>query len=75
MDQARGHRDRTYQEGFLGDRTFRVSITGGLSLCDDSEFLPENPPAAQPGHGRAARPPLVVSMVSKGLTAADQVHR
>ena len=34
-------RDRTYQEGFWGGRTFRVVDTGGLVFDDDSEFLPE----------------------------------
>ena len=40
-DQPGVTRDRTYQEGFWGDRTFRVVDTGGLVFDDDSEFLPE----------------------------------
>ena len=34
-------RDRTYQEGYWGDRTFKVVDTGGLVFDDDSEYLPE----------------------------------
>ena len=40
-DQPGVTRDRTYQEGYWGDRTFRVVDTGGLVFDDDSEFLPE----------------------------------
>ena len=41
QDQPGVTRDRTYQEGFWGNRTFRVVDTGGLVFDDDSEFLPE----------------------------------
>lgn len=33
-------RDRTYQEGFWGERDFLVVDTGGLVFDDDTEFLP-----------------------------------
>ena len=50
-------RDRTYQEGFWGGRTFRVVDTGGLVFDDDSEFLPEIREQASFGDGRSLRGP------------------
>ena len=40
-DQPGVTRDRTYQDGYWGDREFKVVDTGGLVFDDDSEFLPE----------------------------------
>lgn len=37
-DQPGVTRDRTYQEGYWADRTFKVVDTGGLVFNDDSEF-------------------------------------
>ena len=33
-------RDRSYQDGFWGDREFKLVDTGGLVFDDESEFLP-----------------------------------
>ena len=40
-DQPGVTRDRSYQDGFWGDREFKFVDTGGLVFDDDSEFLPE----------------------------------
>ena len=37
-DQPGVTRDRTYQDGYWGDREFKVVDTGGLVFDDDSEF-------------------------------------
>ena len=64
-------RDRTYQEGFWGDRTFKVVDTGGLVFDDDSEFLPEIREQANLALAEAAVAVVVVDG-QQGLTAADQ---
>ena len=40
-DQPGVTRDRSYQNGYWGDKEFRVVDTGGLIFDDESEFLPE----------------------------------
>ena len=70
-DQPGVTRDRTYQEGFWGDRSFRVVDTGGLVFDDDSEFLPEI--REQVGLALAeAAVALVIVDGQQGCTAADQ---
>ena len=64
-------RDRTYQEGYWADRTFRVVDTGGLVFDDDSEFLPEIREQANLALAEAAMA-LVVVDGQLGCTAADQ---
>ena len=61
-DQPGVTRDRTYQEGFWGDRTFKVVDTGGLVFNDDSEFLPEIREQAK----------LAMAEGQYGITAADE---
>ncbi|MCP9915374.1 ribosome biogenesis GTPase Der [Cyanobium sp. ATX 6F1] len=70
-DQPGVTRDRTYQQGFWGDRTFRVVDTGGLVFDDDSEFLPE---IRQQANLALAEATVAVVIVDgqQGLTAADQ---
>jgi GTP-binding protein len=63
-------RDRTYQEGFWGDRRFRVVDTGGLVFDDDSEFLPEIREQAQLALAEAAVAVLITDG-QQGITAAD----
>jgi GTP-binding protein len=70
-DQPGVTRDRTYQEGFWGDRTFRVVDTGGLVFDDDSEFLPEIREQANLALAEAAVA-VVIADGQQGLTAADQ---
>jgi GTP-binding protein len=64
-------RDRTYQEGFWGDRSFRVVDTGGLVFNDDSEFLPEIREQAGLAMAEASVAVVIVDG-QQGLTAADQ---
>jgi GTP-binding protein len=64
-------RDRTYQEGYWGDRTFRVVDTGGLVFDDDSEFLPEIREQANLALAEAAVA-VVIADGQQGLTAADE---
>ncbi|MEB3199874.1 MAG: ribosome biogenesis GTPase Der [Synechococcaceae cyanobacterium] len=64
-------RDRTYQEGFWADRSFRVVDTGGLVFEDDSEFLPEIREQAALALQEAAVALLIVDG-KQGLTAADE---
>jgi GTP-binding protein len=64
-------RDRTYQEGFWGDRTFRVVDTGGLVFDDDSEFLPEIREQANLALAEASVA-LVIVDGQQGCTAADE---
>ncbi|MFM7549636.1 MAG: ribosome biogenesis GTPase Der [Cyanobacteriota bacterium] len=64
-------RDRTYQEGFWADRTFKVVDTGGLVFDDDSEFLPEIREQANLALAEAAVA-LVIVDGQQGCTAADQ---
>ena len=70
-DQPGVTRDRTYQEGFWGDRTFRVVDTGGLVFDDDSEFLPEIREQANLALAEAAVAVVIVDG-QQGLMAADQ---
>ncbi len=70
-DQPGVTRDRTYQEGFWGDRQFRVVDTGGLVFDDDSEFLPEIREQANLALAEAAVAVVIVDG-QEGLTAADQ---
>ena len=70
-DQPGVTRDRTYQEGYWADRTFRVVDTGGLVFDDDSEFLPEIREQANLALAEAAVA-LVVVDGQQGCTAADQ---
>jgi GTP-binding protein len=63
-------RDRTYQEGFWGDRRFRVVDTGGLVFDDDSEFLPEIREQALLALAEAAVAVLITDG-QQGVTAAD----
>jgi GTPase len=70
-DQPGMTRDRTYQEGYWGDRTFRVVDTGGLVFDDDSEFLPEIREQANLALAEAAVA-LVIVDGQQGCTAADQ---
>jgi GTP-binding protein len=70
-DQPGVTRDRTYQEGFWGDRTFRVVDTGGLVFEDDSEFLPEIREQALMALQEAVVAVLIVDG-QMGRTAADE---
>ena len=70
-DQPGVTRDRTYQEGYWGDRTFKVVDTGGLVFDDDSEFLPEIREQANLALAEAAVA-LVIVDGQQGLTGADQ---
>jgi GTP-binding protein len=69
-DQPGVTRDRTYQEGFWGDRQFRVVDTGGLVFDDDSEFLPEIREQAQLALAEAAVA-VMITDGQQGITAAD----
>ena len=70
-DQPGVTRDRTYQEGFWGDRTFKVVDTGGLVFNDDSEFLPEIREQAKLAMAEAAVAVVIVDG-QYGITAADE---
>lgn len=70
-DQPGVTRDRTYQEGFWGDRRFRVVDTGGLVFDDDSEFLPEIREQANLALAEASVAVVIVDG-QQGLTGADQ---
>jgi len=63
-------RDRTYQEGFWGDRSFRVVDTGGLVFDDDTAFLPQIREQAALALSEAAVAVLVTDGQS-GVCAAD----
>ena len=64
-------RDRTYQEGYWGDRTFKVVDTGGLVFDDDSEYLPEIREQARLAMAEASVA-LVIVDGQQGITAADE---
>lgn len=64
-------RDRTYREGFWGDRTFKVVDTGGLVFDDDSEFLPEIREQANLALAEAVVAVVIVDGQA-GVTAADE---
>ncbi|MFM8543974.1 MAG: ribosome biogenesis GTPase Der [Vulcanococcus sp.] len=70
-DQPGVTRDRTYQEGFWGDRTFKVVDTGGLVFDDDSEVLPEIREQANLALAEATVA-LVIVDGQQGCTAADE---
>ena len=70
-DQPGVTRDRTYQQGFWSDRTFRVVDTGGLVFDDDSEFLPEIREQANLALAEATVAVVIVDG-QQGLMAADQ---
>ena len=69
-DQPGVTRDRTYQDGYWGDREFKVVDTGGLVFYDDSEFLPEIREQAALALDEASVA-LVIVDGKQGLTAAD----
>ena len=64
-------RDRTYQDGYWGDREFKVVDTGGLVFDDDSEFLPEIREQANLAMAEACVA-LVIVDGQQGVTAADE---
>ena len=64
-------RDRTYQEGYWGDRTFKVVDTGGLVFDDESEYLPEIREQARLAMAEASVS-LVIVDGQQGITAADE---
>ncbi len=64
-------RDRRYQDGFWGDRDFKVVDTGGLLFDDDSEFLPEIREQANLALSEADVALIIVDG-QQGLTAADE---
>tara|TARA_E500000178_G_scaffold75379_1_gene73346 strand:+ start:467 stop:1825 length:1359 start_codon:yes stop_codon:yes gene_type:complete len=64
-------RDRTYQEGDWGGRSFKVVDTGGLVFDDDSEFLPEIREQANLAMAEASVALVIVDGM-QGLTAADE---
>ena len=70
-DQPGVTRDRTYQDGYWGDREFKVVDTGGLVFDDDSEFLPEIRDQAALALEEASVA-LVIVDGQQGLTAADE---
>ena len=71
-DQPGVTRDRTYQDGFWGDRDFKVVDTGGLVFDDDSEFLPEIREQANLALTEAALALLIVDG-QQGITASDEI--
>mgnify|MGYP002829245848 CR=1 FL=1 len=64
-------RDRTYQDGYWGDREFKVVDTGGLVFDDDSEFLPEIREQAALAMEEASVAVVIVDG-QQGITAADE---
>ena len=70
-DQPGVTRDRSYQDGFWGDREFKVVDTGGLVFDDDSEFLPEIREQANLALAEASVA-LVIVDGQQGVTAADE---
>lgn len=70
-DQPGMTRDRSYQDGFWGDREFKVVDTGGLVFDDDSEFLPEIREQANLALAEASVA-LVIVDGQQGLTVADE---
>jgi len=64
-------RDRTYQDGYWGDREFKVVDTGGLVFDDDSEFLPEIREQAGLALEEASVAVVIVDG-QQGITAADE---
>ena len=70
-DQPGVTRDRSYQDGFWGDREFKVVDTGGLVFDDETEFLPEIREQVHMALSEAAIA-LVIVDGQQGLTAADE---
>ncbi len=64
-------RDRSYQDGFWGDREFKLVDTGGLVFDDESEFLPEIREQVNLAMAEAAIA-LVIVDGQQGITASDQ---
>ena len=64
-------RDRSYQDGFWGDREFKLVDTGGLVFDDESEFLPEIREQVNLAMSEAAIA-LVIVDGQQGITASDQ---
>ena len=64
-------RDRSYQDGFWGDREFELVDTGGLVFDDESEFLPEIREQVNLAMSEAAIA-LVIVDGQQGITASDQ---
>ncbi len=64
-------RDRSYQEGFWGDREFKLVDTGGLVFDDESEFLPEIREQVNLALSEADIA-LVIVDGQQGVTASDQ---
>ncbi len=70
-DQPGVTRDRSYQDGYWGDREFKVVDTGGLVFDDETEFLPEIREQVNLALSEAAIA-LVIVDGQQGLTAADE---
>ena len=64
-------RDRTYQDGFWGDREFRLVDTGGLVFDNETEFLPEIREQVDIALSQASIA-LVIVDGQQGLTTADE---
>ena len=64
-------RDRSYQDGFWGDREFKLVDTGGLVFDDESEFFPEIREQVNLAMSEAAIA-LVIVDGQEGITASDQ---
>ena len=64
-------RDRSYQDGFWGDREFKLVDTGGLVFDDESEFLPEIREQVNLAMSEAVIA-LVIVDGQQGITASDQ---
>ena len=64
-------RDRTYQDGYWGDREFKLVDTGGLVFNDNSEFLPEIREQTNLALAEACLA-LVIVDGQQGITAADE---
>ena len=64
-------RDRTYQDGFWGEREFTLVDTGGLVFEDDSEFLPEIREQVDLALSEASLALFIVDG-KQGVTAADE---
>ena len=64
-------RDRTYQDGYWGDREFKLVDTGGLVFNDNSEFLPEIREQTNLALAEACLA-LVLVDGQQGITAADE---
>ena len=64
-------RDRSYQDGYWGDREFKVVDTGGLVFDDNSEFLPEIRQQTNLALSEASVA-LVLVDGQQGITAADE---